>query len=41
MNGSSTVWYAAGVGVVKIAEDSEIGNVIIELSKYNIPVSNQ
>lgn len=35
---TSTIWYASGVGLVKIADVSEIGNVVIELTGYHIPV---
>jgi hypothetical protein len=33
---TSTVWYAAGTGIVKITDENQMGNTTIELSKYNL-----
>lgn len=33
---TSTIWYAAGTGIVKITDESQMGNTTIELLKYNL-----
>jgi hypothetical protein len=35
--GTSTIWYVAGIGIVKISDMSEVGQTTIELAEYNLP----
>lgn len=38
ISGTLTLWYVAGVGIVKIMDESEVGSATIELAEYTVPV---